>query len=167
MRHCYLCAVTCGNCYIKECWIWRLMMTTQNIHRMCYSSHTVCVCFPRVGKWFHVNCSVPILLLLHSSSACEWLRLGICSCFSGLPEVNSPVCRWVCRYAAGLGWTACLSVRDFLPHSRSLSRTTPLDGWDSQNSPGSTGKHRKTYSGKHIQTLLQMLDTYRETIPYQ
>lgn len=67
---------------------------------------------------------------------------------------NSPVCRSGCRCAAGRGWTACLSVRDFLPRWRSPSHTEPPSGLSSQSSPESTGRQAEKPSFRYFSTHL-------------
>lgn len=66
-------------------------------------------------------------------------------CISASPAMSSPVCLSACRCTAGLDWTACLSVRGFLPHLQPPSHRAPLDGWDSQSSPRSARKHKRTH----------------------
>lgn len=117
---------------------------------------------------------------LWSFCVSQFVHIFVCAS----PTLNSPVCQSTCRCTAGLGWTACLSVRDFLPRLQSPSRRAQLDGWDSQSSPRSTGKHtrkqlRLIYSQmlnipmklleKYLQKyfkILQVLNTSRTMIPH-
>ncbi len=74
------------------------------------------------------------------------LNLFIFMCLLTTP--NSPVCQSACRCTAGPGWTACPSIRGFLPRLQSPFHRAQLDGWDSQSSPRSAGKHQKTVKKK-------------------